>query len=367
MVYFCPLNHETMEKTIEQETTDVQTEKRKGFKPIYVILPVVLIAAGIYGYGKITHALAYESTDNAQVQSNAVPVLSRIAGYIDSVAVSDYADVKKGQLVLKLDDREAQLAVSQAQADLAQAQADLSAARASLTTIGSSENVASANADVLRTRLEKAQSDLKRDEALYADGAITKRQLDDSRSSVVTARSQLVAGNTQTTQASTQTVTAAAQIQKANALIETRKAALQKAELQLTYANVYAPASGKIGKTSLQVGQYIQPGQPLFTIVNNEQFWIVANFKETQLRKLKLGQPVEIKIDGYPDRKITGKITSFSEATGAATSLLPPDNASGNYIKVTQRVPVKIDFDDVNSVKDILKAGLSVNADVRIK
>lgn len=352
---------------MERETTTTQAEKKKGFKPIYVILPAVLLAGGVYGYGKIKHALAYESTDNAQIQSNATPVLSRISGYIDSVAVSDYADVKRGQLVLKLDDREAQLAVSQAQADLAQAQADLATARASLTIIGSSKNVASANVDVLQTRLQKAQADLQRDEALYADGAITKRQLDDSRANAITARSQVVAGASQTTQASTQTVSANAQIQKANALIATRKAALEKAQLQLTYADVYAPAGGKIGKTSLQVGQFIQPGQPLFTIVNNEQFWIIANFKETQLKVLKLGQPVEVKIDGYPDRKITGKITSFSEATGAATALLPPDNASGNYIKVTQRVPVKIDFDNVAQVKDILKAGLSANVDVKVK
>ncbi len=355
-----------MERDVQTEK-EITVKKKGGFKPIYVILPVILIAGGIYGWGKIQHGINYESTDNAQIQSNATPVLSRIAGYIDSVAVSDYTNVQRGQLVVKLDDREAQLAVSQAQADIAQAQADLATARASLTTIGSSENVASANAAVFQTRLQKAQSDLQRDEALFADGAITKRQLDDSRANVVTARSQLVAGNSQTTQASSQNSTAAAQIQKANALIATKKAALEKAQLQLTYANVYAPASGKIGKTSLQVGQFLQPGQPLFTIVNNEQFWIIANFKETQLKNLKLGQPVEIKMDGYPDRKITGKITSFSEATGASTSLLPPDNASGNYIKVTQRVPVKIDFDNIAQVKDILKAGLSVNADVKVK
>jgi membrane fusion protein (multidrug efflux system) len=349
------------------ESKVVERKEKKGFKPIYVILPVVLIVGGYFGFQKVQHAINYESTDNAQIQSNAVPVLSRVAGYIDSVAVSDYAEVKAGQLVVKLDDRELQLAVSQAQADLLQAQADLATARASLSTVGSTENVAAANAAVLQTRLQKAQQDLRRDEALFADGAITQKQLDDSRSNVETARRQLIAGNQQTTQASTQTGTANAQIQRAQATIETRKAALEKAKLQLTYANIFAPASGRIGKTSLQPGQFIQPGQPLFTIVNNEQFWLVANFKETQLRNLKVNQPVEITIDGYPDRKITGKITSFSEATGAATSLLPPDNASGNYIKVTQRVPVKIDFDNPAQFKDILKAGLSANVDVRVK
>lgn len=349
------------------ETKVVTRRERKGFKPIYVILPLVVIVGGYFAYTKIQHAVNYESTDNAQIQSNAVPVLSRVAGYIDSVAVSDYSEVKQRQLVVKLDERELQLAVSQAQADLLQAQADLATARASLSTVGSSENVAAANAAVLQTRLQKAQQDLRRDEALYADGAITGKQLDDSRSNLETARRQLYAGNQQTTQASTQTGTATAQIQRAQATIETRKAALEKARLQLTYASIYAPAAGRIGKTSLQPGQFIQPGQPLFTIVNNEQFWLIANFKETQLKYLKLGQPVEITIDGYPDRKITGKITSFSEATGAATSLLPPDNASGNYIKVTQRVPVKIDFDNAAQIKDILKSGLSANVDVKVK
>lgn len=355
-----------MEKTVETVTIDAPARK-KGFKPIYVILPLILVLGGYFAYTKINHAIHYESTDNAQVESDATPVLSRVAGYIDSVGVSDFSDVKGGQLVVKLDDREAQIAITQAQADLLQAQADLANAKASITTIGATENVASANAAVLQTRLQKAESDLRRDEALYADGAITKRQLDDSRSNVETARKQLVAGTQQTRQASVQTVGANAQIQKAQAAIAIRKAALEKAKLQESYVNIYAPASGKIGKTNLQPGQFIQPGQPLFTIVNNERFWIVANFKETQLKNLKLGQPVEIEIDGYPNKKFTGHITSFSEATGAKFSLLPPDNASGNYVKVTQRVPVQIEFDNTPELKQILKAGLSANVDVKVK
>ena len=365
LVYFCSAIHKTMENVTEKKK--LVPKKKSGFKPIYVILPLILLAGGFFAFAKIKHAVNFESTDNAQVQSNAVPVLSRVPGFIDTVAVADYMDVKAGQLVVKLDDRELQLAVSQAEADLLQAQADLATAKASLSTVGSSENVAAANAAVLQTRLQKARQDLQRDEALYADGAITKRQVEDSRASVETAQKQLVAGNQQTNQASTQSATAQAQIQRAQAQIETRKAALAKAKLQLTYARITAPASGRIGKTSLQPGQFIQPGQPLFTIVNNEAFWVIANFKETQLQGLQVGQPVEITLDGYPDRKISGKITSFSDATGAATSLLPPDNASGNYIKVTQRVPVKIDFDNPASVNDILKAGLSVNVDVKVK
>jgi membrane fusion protein (multidrug efflux system) len=270
-------------------------------------------------------------------------------------------------MVVKLDDREASIAVEQAEADLHQAEADLATARASVQNIGASQVVASANADVLRTRVSKAESDLRRDEALFADGAITRKQVEDTRANLETARKQLTAGNQQTVQASVQTGTGTAQIQRAEATIATRRAALEKARLQLTYSHIYAPGTGKIGKTNLQPGQFIQPGQPLFTIVNNEEFWIIANFKETQLKSLKLGQPVEIEIAGYPDEKITGRITSFSEATGAKFSILPPDNASGNYVKVTQRVPVRIDFESTPQLKQLLKAGLSVNVDVRVK
>ena len=343
-----------------------QPEKRR-FKPIYIILPLVLIIGGYFGIKKIIHAINYESTDNAQIESNAVPVVSRVAGYIDSVAVTDYSDVKEGQLVVKLDDREYNISVSQAEADLQQAQADLVNARAALNNIGASKNVASANTDVMRTRVEAAERDYKRDQALYNDGAITQRQLEDSRSNLETARKQVTAGSEQTTQVAVQTGTANAQIQRAQAAIATRQAALDAAKLRLSYTRILAPASGKVGKTNLQPGQFVQAGQPLFTIVNNEQFWIIANFKETQIKNLKIGQPVDIEIDGYPNQKITGKITSFSEATGARFSLLPPDNASGNYVKVTQRVPVKIDFDSIEKVRPILKAGLSVNVDVKVK
>jgi membrane fusion protein (multidrug efflux system) len=350
-----------------ERSTDQKATTGKRIKPIYIILPLVLIIGGYFATKKIIHAINYESTDNAQIESNAIPVVSRVAGYIDTVAVSDYSDVKEGQLIVKLDDREYSIAVSQAEADLQQAQADLVNARASLSNVGASENVASANTDVLRTRLETAERDYRRDQALFNDGAITQRQLEDSRANVETARKQVSAGAEQTTQAAVQSGTANAQIQRAQASIATRKAALDAAKLRLSYASIYAPGSGKVGKTNLQTGQFIQPGQPLLTIVNNEQFWIIANFKETQLKNLKTGQVANIEIDGYPDVKITGRISSFSEATGAKFSLLPPDNASGNYVKVTQRVPVKIDIDSIEKLKPILKAGLSVSVDVKVK
>ena len=140
-----------------------------------------------------------------------------------------------------------------------------------------------------------------------------------------------------------------------------KKAKIAEIQLKLTYTKVYAPQAGKIGKKNVSEGQYVQAGTPLFSIVNDTTYWVVANFKENQLRKLYPGKEVDIEVDAYPDLKLKGKIESLSEATGAKFSLLPPDNASGNFVKVTQRVPVKIQIEDIDKYKTVLRAGLSVN------
>jgi membrane fusion protein (multidrug efflux system) len=190
--------------------------------------------------------------------------------------------------------------------------------------------------------------------------------VEDSRSNYDIANKQYTSSIDQVGLSATQVAIAEAQLLKIKALIETRKASLDQAQLRLTYCHLDAPSNGRIGKLNLEIGQYVQPGQSLFTVVNDDKFWVVANFKETQLEKMKVGQDVEVKLDGYPDVSIRGKVTSFSLATGAKFSLLPPDNATGNFVKVTQRVPVKIELVDEASYKDILKAGLSVDVQVKV-
>jgi len=341
------------------------TPKKKNIAP-FIIVPVLLIL-GYFGVRTILHRMSYESTDNAQIETNAIPVVSRLAGFIDSLSVSDYSEVGRDQLLISIDDREYALAVLQAETDLANAKADLANAQAQLNNSQANKQVAQANEDVQKTRLQKATDDLKRDEALFKDGAITQKQLDDSRNNLESAQKQFTANQKQVTFASSQVMTSDAQIRKAQATVQTRMAALDLAKLRLSYCNVYAPVQGRIGKRNLEVGQYVQPGQPLMTVVNGDKFWVVANFKETQLEKMKIGQEVSIKLDGYPDVEIKGKVSSFSLATGAKFSLLPPDNATGNFVKITQRVPVKIEIEDEAKYKDILKAGLSVDVDVKVK
>lgn len=351
---------------METNSTQQTNTPKKKSKAIF-ILPVVLGLGIFFGIRAYIHSVNYESTDNAQVETNTLPVLSRVSGYVDSIGVSDFGDVKAGQLILKIDDSEYILAVKQAEADLASAMADLSFAQSNLANSSANSGVVKANSDVQKTRLDKAKSDLARDEALFKEGSITKKQFEDSKANYETTLKQLDANNQQLILANSQNATSAAQIEKAKATVELRQAMLDQAKLRLSYTKIYSTINGKIGKRNLEKGQFIQAGQSLMTIVNNDVFWIVANFKETQVENLKLGQDVSVEIDGYPDTEVKGKIESLSEATGARFSLLPPDNASGNFVKVTQRVPVKIRIENINEVRSVLKAGMSVDVSVHIK
>ena len=335
-------------------------------KPIVFILPVILITGLFFGIRSWYHNSHTESTDNAQVETNSTPVLSRISGYVDSIGIADYDSVKAGQILVKLDDREYRIATLQAKANLLTAEADIQAFKAGEDNARASLSVAKANLETQETRTSKANADLLRDEQLFRDGAITKKQLDDTRATWQTAEKQSKATREQMNLASVQLKSADAQTQKAMAMLEARKAELEQAELKLSYCNILAPASGRIGKRNLGKGQYVQPGQNLFTIVSGDDFWIVANFKETQLENLHAGQTVSIRLDGFKDKTITGKIASFSDATGAKFALLPPDNATGNFVKVTQRIPIKISLDNQSELKKYLRAGLSAEVEVEL-
>jgi membrane fusion protein (multidrug efflux system) len=337
----------------------------KVVKPL--IIGIVVLVVGYFAFTKISHALSYESTDNAQIESNATPVISRVSGYIDHFQLLDYQQVKQGDTIAVIDDREYVLAVSQAEADLLVAKADLSGAESQIPTIGSDQDVAAAGISVEAVTLQQAKRELARDKALFDEGSITQRQYERSQSAYQTAIQMLASSKSKLKQAGSQTGNAKAQIQRAKANILAKQTALDKAKLNLSYTKLIAPSSGKLGKTNLKTGQYVQAGQQLFSLVSNDKYWIVANFKETQLEHMKVGQAVDLVIDGYPDQEITGTISGFSDATGAKFSLLPPDNSTGNFVKVTQRVPVTIQIDHAEALKGMLKAGLSVDVDVKVK
>lgn len=351
---------------METTPTPEKNLPKKKSKSVF-ILPIVIGLGAFFGIKAYMHSLAYESTDNAQIETNTLPVVSRLAGYVDSIGISDYGEVKAGELIIKINDSEYVLAVKQAQADLLSAKADLSFAESNLTNTSANSGVVKANSEVQKTRLDKAKTDLARDETLFKDGSITKKQFEDSKSNYETTMKQLDANNQQLVLANSQNASSNAQIEKAKANVELREAMLDQAKLRLSYTKIYSSINGRIGKRNLEKGQFIQAGQNLMTVVSNDVFWVIANFKETQVEKLKVGQEVKIDIDGYPDVEVKGKVENLSEATGARFSLLPPDNASGNFVKVTQRVPVKIRIENIKELSSILKAGMSVDVSVELK
>ena len=348
------------------ETEETIHHPKKKYA-VRVVIGLVAIIIGYYAFNKISHGLTHENTDNAQIESNALPVLSRVPGYIETFSLLDFEAVKKGDTLAIIDDREYLLAVKQAEADLLAAQAELSSARAQIPTINSNQDVASAGISIEEVTLQQAKRDLARDQALFDEGVITKRQLERSQSAYQTANKMLASSKSKLKQAGTQTGSANAQIMRAQANVAAREIALEKAQLNLSYTRIIAPSSGKVGKTNLKAGQFVQGGQQLFSLVSNDHYWVVANFKETQIEHMRVGQDVHMVIDGYPDQDIHGKVSGFSDATGAKFSLLPPDNSTGNFVKVTQRVPVTIEIDGADALMSILKAGLSVDVDVKVK
>jgi membrane fusion protein (multidrug efflux system) len=195
---------------------------------------------------------------------------------------------------------------------------------------------------------------------LFAAQAITKKQVDESEFQVAAANQEVANAQTELATANNRIAVLKENINRANATIQMKQAKIDETILKISYTKISTPVNGKIGKKNVSVGQFVQAGTPIFSIVNDSSYWVVANFKESQLESLTEGKKVKLRIDAYPDLAITGTILSLSDATGAKFSLLPPDNSSGNFIKVTQRIPVKISIDNQAAFKNILRAGMSV-------
>jgi membrane fusion protein (multidrug efflux system) len=348
---------------MENQTTP---EKKKKSPIRLVIVGIVLLAGAYFGYTKIRYALTHETTDNAQVETQITPVLPRVAGYVKRIAVNDYDSVKTGQLLVELDADELNTQLLQMQADYQAAEADIVNAKAALNNAIVSLKVNKGNIDLNNTKVQQAQEDYQRNQNLFNDQAITRKQLNDSRYALEQSTQQYNNSRNDLSTAETRIAILQSTIQKSIANLASKKAAIAQQELKISYTRIYAPNSGKIGKRNVAEGQFVQAGTPLFSIVNDTSYWVVANFKETQIEKFHDGMAANLTLDAFPDVKIKGSIQSLSEATGARFSLLPPDNASGNFVKVTQRIPVKIAIDSVGQYSNILRAGLSVNVSIPV-
>ncbi len=337
-----------------------QDKKQKQAKIRKVVIGILLAVALYFGIKKVAFSLTHETTDNAQIETSIVPVLTRISGYVKNISIKDYDSVSQNQLVAELDDAELQMQLEEQKADLQQSNADVSNAKAQLENAILSLKNNKGVIDLRSIRQKKVANDLQRDQNLFKEQAITKKQLDETEYQLAAANQEANNAQTEYATANNKIAVLRENVNRANALIQMKQAKIKETELKLSYTKITTPSTGKIGKKNISIGQFVQAGTPMFSVVNDSSYWIVANFKESQLEALHEGKKVNVRLDAFPDLDIQGTITSLSDATGAKFSLLPPDNSSGNFIKVTQRIPVKISINNQAAFKSKLRAGMSV-------
>jgi len=404
---------QTTEKNrIDQPNDEVAQKPRRRFIIIGVV--AVLVVVGLLWWW---HSTYYEDTDDAQVNGHLIQISARVAGHILKVNVDENQYVDAGTVIAELDPSDFQTAVQQDEANLESAEASYEAAKVTVpvTHINTGSTLTSAGADVSSASSQvvqsehqlqaaqaavqqaeanntKAQLDLQRYKPLVEKDVISKQQFDAAvasadgdRAALEQAKAQLEAANSAVRVAKDKVASAQASyknaetgpqqvaIQKAKAdqaaaMVEQSKAALAQAKLNLSYTQIVAPTAGIVTKKSVEVGQNVSVGQNMATLVSLDDIWITANFKETQLEHMRQGQHVTISVDAYGGRKYDGKITQIGGATGSVLSLFPPENATGNYVKVVQRIPVRIDLTDRNENSDhLLRPGMSVEPKVKVK
>ena len=363
------------------QTKETMEEKTKKPKKGIIIGGVVglVIALGVIFYAMNA---GKEETDNAQLDANIVPIRASVAGYIDKVLFKDNEHVKKGQVLIQFDTIDLKTKVAQAEAALENSMANLAASKNTANSASQNAGASALNSIAVeqnigasKAKMQKAEDDFKRISNMFKAKAATQAQLDAAKADLDVTKAQYDAAVDQfkSSQAQAGGIQSQAeaqhsQIKLAEALVKQREAELVLAKTQLRYGTVVAPCDGIVTKRSVEPGQYLLIGQPLASVVDNENLWITANFKETQMLKMKPGQEVSIKLDAYPGLVLKGNVDSYIGATGAKFSLLPPDNATGNFVKITQRVPVKISLKELpEDFKDKLFPGLSAFVEVKIK
>lgn len=300
-----------------------------------------------------------EFTDNATVQQHITPVNTRVGGFIKEIRFSEFQPVRRGDTLVVIENQEFRLRLAQAQADLANALAGKDATHSGIQTTRENMHVTEAGIEEARVTLENARRDDLRYAQLLKEDAVTQQQYEQIHTAYLAAQARYEkVRRSQGTLQSAQTEQGHRLAQN-RAGIEVARAAVDLARLNLSYTVIVATADGVVGKKNIHVGQLVQPGQPMVDIVDNSEMWVVANFRETQLPGIGVGRKVTIKADAVPDVEFTGTVERISDATGAAFSLIPQDNATGNFVKVEQRVPVRIKLQH-SAASAKLRAGMNV-------
>ncbi len=357
------------EGTDENAAEVAETRPKRRRIPV-IIVGVLALTLAVWGLNRYLYSRHHVSTDNAQVDGHITLIAPRIAAFVTRILVDDNQHVQAGDTLVMLDDRDLKVTLQQAEADLHQAeaavgsrgragqtQAELQATRAEAASAQAS--VGAAEADY-----HKAAADVERYRKLAAQKIVSAQQFDAAEAAAAQAAAKLEAARRQAAAAGSQVSASGAAVRSADAHLAAAQAAVENTKLQLSYAYITAPVSGTVARRNAEVGALVQVGQTLMSIVPDENVWVTANLKETQLTHVRVGDRATFTVDAYPGRKFAGRVESLSPATGARFALLPPDNATGNFTKVVQRVPVRIAVDHPAGAPVPLRPGMSVDVTI---
>lgn len=340
---------------------------KKTKKLIYNIVACILLLGAIsWVCAKFIHLGDVEFTENAQVKQLIVPVNSRVQGYIKEVRFDEYQRVCKGDTLVIIEDTEYRFMVAQAEANLANAKSGKDAMHNVISTTSTNISVTDASIEEARIVFENAERNYKRFSTLYEQNAVTRQQYDDMNTAYLAAKARydMLCRQKESVQAVSREQNT--RLGQNEAGIKLAEAALELARLNLSYTVVLAPCDGYVGRKDILEGQLIQPGQTLVDVVDAEEKWIVANYKETQMANIRIGQEVEIEVDAVPNHTFKGIVRSISRATGASYSLMPQDNSSGNFVKIEQRIPVRIDFAEDNDTEAMERVSAGMNVECTV-
>ena len=356
--------------TTETEIPEPPRPKRRLLP--FALLGVLALAGAVWGIRTWLYSRSHETTDNAQIEGHVVPVLPKVGGYVLRVLVEDNQIVREGDTLVTLDPRDYQVRLQESEADLSAAQAAAARngeATAQVGQASAKSGAAVASIASAQATYDRTLQDVERMRRLSETRVISKQQLDEAEAAYRSAEADLRAAQSQARAAQAEVSGASAGVRTAQAHLAAAQASTAAAELQLSYTVITAPASGRISKKTVEVGQLVSPGQSLMSLVDEGDVWVVANMKETQLDDIAVGQRVEIEVDAYKGRTFTGRVQSIQGATGARFALLPPDNATGNFTKVVQRIPVRIALDRRPADAPPLRPGMSVEVaiDTRVE
>lgn len=340
---------------------------KRLIKRLYNVV-IVLLLMGAIGFiaSRFVHLGHVEYTDDAQIQRHITPINTRVLGFIKEIRFEEYQHVKRGDTLVVIEDSEYRLQLAQAEANLRGSRSSSSATAAGITTTESNVHVAAAGIEEARVNMENARDDYQRYAALIEKGAVTQQQFDNARTRYEAARARYEQASASRRSTSLVKNEQSHRLSQNSAGVSVAEAAVNLARLNLSYTVIVATADGVMGRKDIHEGQLVQPGQTLAQIVDDGSVWVIANYRETQLKHIAVGNTVEFTADALPNSVYRGQVQSLSPATGSAYSMVAADNATGNFVKVEQRVPVRITLSADNRPEDIaqLKAGLNVKVKV---